>query len=236
MKRGTLWLIPTLLAPGPPEAVVPAAVLAVTRRLTFFIAENEKTARRYLKAAGTSVPLNDLEFAVLNKHTRPGEVPALCAPLLEGRDAGLISEAGMPGIADPGAAVTAWCHQNGITVKPLTGPSSILLALTASGFNGQHFTFHGYLPIDASARKKYLKKLERSAEDEGISQIFMETPFRNDKLLNDLLHVCRPSTHLCIARDITGDTEFVKTAPLSYWKKQKPTLHKHPAIFVLGKF
>lgn len=236
MKRGTLWLIPTLLAPGPPEAVIPAAALATTRRLSFFIAENEKTARRYLKAAGTSVALNDLEFAVLNKHTPPEDVPALCAPLLEGRDAGLISEAGMPGVADPGAAVAAWCHQNGITVKPLTGPSSILLALAASGFNGQQFTFHGYLPIDGRERKKSLKQLERSAEEEGFSQIFMETPFRNDKLLNDLLNVCRPGTHLCIARDITGDTELIKTAPLSFWKKQKPVLRKHPAIFILGKF
>lgn len=235
MKHGKLWLIPTLLAPCPPEAVIPAEALAVTRKLGHFIAENEKTARRYLKAAGTVVPLNDLTFGTLNKRTLPGDIPGLCAPLLKGIDMGLISEAGMPGIADPGAAVTAWCHQNGVTVKPLTGPSSILLALTASGFNGQQFTFHGYLPIDSHARKKELKKLERTAQEEGISQIFMETPFRNDKLLEELLRTCRPITELCIARDITGDTEFIRTASLSFWKKHKPGLHKHPAIFILGK-
>lgn len=234
MKKGTLYLIPATLGPGPVEAVIPAGVLDISRRLVHFIAENERTARRYLKSAGTTVPLDDLQFGILNKHTRPEEIPTMCKPLLVGTDMGLISEAGLPGIADPGAAVVAWCHQNAVHVVPCTGPSSIVLALIASGFNGQEFTFRGYLPIEKRDRHQVLRIMEREVAGGGPSQIFMETPFRNEKLLEQILENCNPATEVCIACDITLDTAFIKTATVAHWKKQKPNLRKRPCIFIIG--
>jgi 16S rRNA (cytidine1402-2'-O)-methyltransferase len=234
MKKGTLYLIPTTLGPGPVEAVIPAGVLDISRRLVKFIAENERTARRYLKAAGTNIPLDDLQFGILNKHTRPEEIPTLCEPLLNGFDMGLISEAGLPGIADPGAAVVAWCHRNGVHAVPGTGPSSIVLALIASGFNGQEFTFRGYLPIERRERQQALRQMEREVANSGPSQIFMETPFRNEKLLEQILENCNSTTELCIACDISLENAFIRTAAVAHWKKQKPNLRKRPCIFIIG--
>lgn len=233
-KFGKLHLIPTLLGETNPERVVPEEVLEVSRELVHFIAENEKTARRYLKKAGTRIPLNDLVFYPLNKRTETTEIPQLIQPLLEGTDMGLISEAGLAGIADPGAAVVELCHKKGIQVIPHTGASSIILALIGSGFNGQQFTFHGYLPIDQSERRKAIKSMESTHRDTGYTQIFMETPFRNEKLFDELVQVCHPQSLLSIARSITTNQELVKTLSIKDWKKQKPSLHKQPCIFSIG--
>lgn len=231
---GKLHLIPTLLGETNPEKVVPEEVLEVSRGLIHFIAENEKTARRYLKRAGTRIPLNDLVFYPLNKRTAASEIPQLIAPLLQGHDMGLISEAGLAGIADPGAAVVELCHKKGIQVMPHTGASSIILALIGSGFNGQQFTFHGYLPIDQSERRRAIKSMESAQRDSGYTQIFMETPFRNEKLFEDLMASCHPETLLSIARNITTDRELVKTLAIKVWRKNKPALHKQPCIFSIG--
>jgi 16S rRNA (cytidine1402-2'-O)-methyltransferase len=233
-KLGKLHLIPTLLGETNPEKVVPEEVLEVSRDLIHFIAENEKTARRYLKKAGTRIPLNDLIFYPLNKRTEATEIPQLIKPLLEGTDMGLISEAGLAGIADPGAAVVELCHKKGIQVIPHTGASSIILALIGSGFNGQQFTFHGYLPIDQSERKKAIRSMESVQRERGYTQIFMETPFRNDKLFEELVQVCNPQTLLSIARNITTEKELVKTMEIKDWIKKKPSLHKQPCIFSIG--
>jgi 16S rRNA (cytidine1402-2'-O)-methyltransferase len=234
-KTGKLYLIPTLLGDTPPERVVPAEVLAITGKLTHFIAENERTARRYLKKAGTKVPLNDLVLFRLDKRSTRADLPRLIAPLLEGKDMGLISEAGLPAIADPGASVVAFCHDKKIDVVPLTGASSIILALIASGFSGQSFAFHGYLPIDAAARKKAIRNLERQVESTGQTQLFMETPFRNEKLLEELIKTCNANTRLCIACDLTTEKEEVRTLSIKAWKGTKISLHKRPCIFALGQ-
>jgi 16S rRNA (cytidine1402-2'-O)-methyltransferase len=234
-KFGKLHLIPTLLGETAPERVVPRDVLEASRDLIHFIAENEKTARRYLKKAGTRIPLNDLQFYVLDKRTTDREIPALIEPILEGVDMGLISEAGLPAIADPGAKVISLCHEKGIQVIPHTGASSIILTLIGSGFNGQQFTFHGYLPIDQSEKKRAIKTMENAANETGFTQIFMETPFRNEKLFDEILKVCHPETKLCIAREITTENELIKTLTVKEWRKQKPALHKHPAVFAIGR-
>ncbi len=232
-KSGTLFLVPNTLGEYNADKVIPEGVLEVSRNLKHFIAENEKTARRYLKSIGTVHPLNDLEFFTLNKHTDSTELDSFLKPLLNGIDMGLISEAGLPAIADPGAQIVSRCHRKGIRVTPLNGPSSIILALIASGFNGQSFTFHGYLPIDRSERQKALKRIESAARS-NQTQIFMETPFRNEKLLDQLIQSLQPDTLLCIARDITLDSERITTKPLKLWKKQRPSLHKRPCIFAIG--
>ena len=234
-KKGKLYLIPTLLGETSPERVVPEEVLAITRNLKRFIVENEKTARRYLKKASTNIPMNELMLYHLDKHTKREELPELISPLLQGENMGLLSEAGLAGIADPGAAVVSLCHEQNIAVEPLTGASSIILALIGSGMNGQQFTFHGYLPIDSGQRKKAIKQMERDAKETGYTQIFMETPFRNEKLFDDILKVCHPDTSLGVAREITTDEELVKTRPVQIWKKQKPPLHKRPSIFLIGR-
>lgn len=233
-RPGKLYLIPTVLGDTRAERVIPDEVLHVTRKLVHFIAENEKTARRYLKSASTEIPLNDLVFGELNKRTNDKDIPDLIAPLLNGFDVGLISEAGLAGIADPGAKVVALCHLKNIQVVPLTGPSSVILALIGSGFNGQNFTFHGYLPIDGAERRKVLKNLERQVSETGYTQIFMETPFRNEKLLDDILKNCRPDTKLSIARSITTPDELISTRTVRQWKKNRPDLHKKPCIFSFG--
>jgi len=234
-KKGNLYLIPTVLGETPPQRVIPDEVLEVTRRLKFFIAENDKTARRYLKSAETLISMDDLSFGILNKRSKESDIPELIRPLLEGNDCGLISEAGLAGVADPGALVVAHCHKVGIRVAPLTGPSSIVLALIASGFSGQRFTFHGYLPIDGAERKRALRGLEKKALDTGFTQLFMETPFRNEKLFNDIIKTCRPDTKLSIARSITTSDEMIATKSIAAWRKNKPDLHKKPCIFSLGK-
>lgn len=233
MAKAKLFLIPTTLGESSAEMVIPAGVLAKSRTLTYFIAENDRTARRYLKSIGTEIPLDDLQFYILNKHTSPDELAAFLKPLKAGTDMGLISEAGLPAIADPGAAIVALCHQENIPVVPSSGPSSIILALIASGFNGQQFVFHGYLPIDRKDRTHKLRLLERDAR-QGATQIFMETPFRNDKLLENVFEACGAETELCIATDITLSTEQISTRKISAWKKKPPRLHKRPCVFLIG--
>ena len=231
---GSLYLIPTTLGAVPPEETVPAGVLAVTRRLRYFLAENQRSARRYLKAAGTEIPLDHLILYTLDKRTKPDELPDLIRPLHEGHDMGLISEAGMPGIADPGAEVVSLCHAENIRVVPCAGPSSILLALIASGFNGQRFSFHGYLPIDKHERAKKIKSLLHDVRVDGGTQIFMETPFRNDQMMEDLLRNCPSETRIGVAADLTLPGEYVATKTAGDWKRNKPKLDKRPAIFLIG--
>lgn len=233
-KKGKLYLIPNTLGEANAALTIPAGVLEISQKLKHFVAENERTARRYLKSIGTTHPLNDLEFFVLNKHTETSEIPSLIAPIFEGHDMGLISEAGLPAIADPGATVVTLCHQQGIHVVPCSGPSSIILALIASGFNGQAFTFHGYLPIDKRDRTQKLRQIEATAQKTGVSQIFMETPFRNEKLFEQIVEACHGETQLCIALDITLESEHIQSQTLNAWKKKLPKLQKRPCIFIIG--
>jgi 16S rRNA (cytidine1402-2'-O)-methyltransferase len=233
MDKAKLFLIPTTLGESQAEMVIPAGVLARSRRLTHFIAENDRTARRYLKSIGTEVPLDDLQFFILNKHTPPEELAGFIKPLKSGIDMGLISEAGLPAIADPGAAIVALCHAEKIQVVPSSGPSSIILALIASGFNGQQFAFHGYLPIERKDRTHKLRIIERDAR-QGTTQIFMETPFRNEKLLENVFEACGGDTFLCVATDITLPSEQIHTRKIADWKKNPPKLHKRPCVFLIG--
>lgn len=232
--KGTLYMIPCPISDTAPYDVLPAANRNVIAGLDYFIVENLRSARRFLSKAGIGRPIDSLEFAELNEHTRPEELEGLIRPLLEGRSAGVISEAGIPGIADPGAEVAALCHRHGIRVVPLVGPSSIFLALAASGLNGQSFAFNGYLPVKQPDRGRAIKHFESRAAAERQSQIFIEAPYRNIKLLEDFLLTCRPGTLLTVASDITGPEEFILTLPVEKWKKSPvPDINKRPAIFIL---
>ena len=237
MDYGTLYLIPCPISDETaPWNVLPAANRDVMNSLDYFIVENTRSARRFLSKAGVERPIDTLEFRELNEHTAAGrEVEELVKPLLEGRSAGVISEAGVPGVADPGALVVEACHRRGIRVVPLVGPSSIILAVMASGLNGQSFAFNGYLPVKPPERAKAIRFFERRARSEGQSQLFIEAPYRNDKLLAQLLEVCAPETLLTVAADLTGPTEQIVTRPVSAWRAAaRPALGKRPAIFILG--
>lgn len=231
---GTLYLIPSSLGEKDLPAVWPAGHHDLINRLEFFIVENIRTTRRFLKRAGYPADFKRVQFFLLDKHRPEEEYTEYLQPALEGHSIGLFSEAGCPGIADPGQRIVARAHQIGIPVKPLTGPSSILLALMASGLNGQQFCFHGYLPIQKTGRSKKIRAMEEESRHSGATQVFMETPFRNNALLNDLLKLCRPDTLLCIAADLTMETEFIKTQSVARWRSEGlPGLHKRPAIFLL---
>jgi len=237
MTKGTLYLIPCPIADETePWAVLPAANRAVMDALDYFIVENTRTARRFLSKAGMARPIDTLEFRELNEHTVAGrEVEELVAPLLAGRSAGVISEAGVPGVADPGALVVAACHRRGIRVVPLVGPSSIILAMMASGLNGQSFAFNGYLPVKPPERAQAIRRLERRAHAEGQSQAFIEAPYRNAKLLEQLLRVLSPATRLTVAAEITAPGEFIATHTVEEWRRGGlPELQKRPAIFIIG--
>jgi 16S rRNA (cytidine1402-2'-O)-methyltransferase len=234
-KKGKLILIPTTLGASDAQQVIPEGVLQKSRELKHFLAENERSARRYLKSINTNWPLDELELFILDKNTTHSELPKLLKPLHQGIDMGIISEAGMPGIADPGALAVSYAHQHGIPVKTSSGPSSILMALTGSGFSGQQFTFHGYLPIERKERMHALRNIEKEVRRSGASQIFMETPFRNDKLLDQIIQYCSQTTDLCIATDLSLDTEKISTKPIGEWAKHRPQLHKRPAIFIIGR-
>ena len=216
--------------------VVPAANGRVLDSLDYFIVENVRSARRFLSKAGISRKIEELEFVELNEHTVAGAaVEAMVRPLLQGRSAGVISEAGVPGVADPGALVVEACHRKGIRVVPLVGPSSILLALMASGLNGQSFAFNGYLPVKPPERGKAIKALERRAHAEHQSQIFIEAPYRNVKLMEQLLQVLAADTLLTVACDITSPEEFILTLPIARWRECKmPDIAKRPTIFIIG--
>jgi 16S rRNA (cytidine1402-2'-O)-methyltransferase len=200
-----------------------------------YIVENEKTARRCLKEAGLKTPQSDLIIHDYGKHNRGGSLKPYFKGLEQGKNVGLMSEAGCPGIADPGAEIIAEAHKRNINVAPLVGPSSLLLALMASGFNGQSFAFQGYLPIDKMARAKKIKDLEGFAERFKQTQLFIETPFRNNPMLEEILRTCRPDTLLCIASNLTAEDEFVKTKSIGDWRKEAPDLHKKPTIFLLSR-
>jgi 16S rRNA (cytidine1402-2'-O)-methyltransferase len=234
--KGTLYLLPCPIDPeGTPEAVLPAPNFEVMRRLDYFIVENVRTARRFLSRAGVR-PVDALEFAELNEHTRPEEVSRMLEPLLNGRSAGVISEAGVPAVADPGADIVAAAHRRDIRVVPMVGPSSILMALMASGANGQSFAFRGYLPVKPPERTRAIKQLERRAHTEREAQIFIETPYRNGRMLSELLTTCAPGTRLTVAVDITAPGEYIRTLTVREWRgvEPLPPLDKRPAIFIIG--
>ena len=232
---GKLYLIPTTLGETDPMDVLPQTVKRAVEFINDYIVENEKTARKFIKGINPEKVQADLQISVLNKHTEVAEHNRMIKPCLEGRNIGLMSEAGCPGIADPGAAIVKIAHEKGIQIVPLVGPSSILLALMGSGMNGQNFAFNGYLPIDKAEKKTALKNLEKLSQDKNQSQIFIETPYRNNKMLEDILQALQPNTHLCIAADITLPTEFIKTLRVSDWKKSPVDLHNRPAIFIIHK-
>jgi 16S rRNA (cytidine1402-2'-O)-methyltransferase len=232
---GILYLIPTTLGDTAETAdVLPIKVNAVINTIDEYIVENEKSARHYLKKMGIQKPLPEIVLHPLNQHTPPTDISGYLKNLKAGKNIGVISEAGCPGVADPGAEVVRLAHEQNIKVVPLVGPSSILLALMASGFNGQSFCFHGYLPKERPDRIKKIKELERMAQ-KGQTQLFIETPYRNMHLLEDLLANCDSRIRLCIACDVTLPSEFIKTKMIADWKKNVPDLNKRPAIFLMHK-
>ena len=237
---GKLYLIPiTLSNPGEtsvvPEDVLPQTIKRVIDFIDDYIVENEKTARKFIKSIHPEKKQPDLKINTLNKHTEISAHHEFIQPLLNGKNIGLMSESGCPGIADPGAVIVKLAHEKGIQVIPLVGPSSILLALMASGMNGQSFAFNGYLPIDKNDKKQALKTFERLSFEKNQSQLFIETPYRNNKLMEDLLQLLQPNTLLCVACDITLPTEYIKTKTINEWKKEKADLHNRPCIFIIQK-
>lgn len=234
MQKGKLYLIPVPLAEGAEKLSYTLLHHDIINKIDEYVVENEKTARRFLKAAALRIPQNQLIIHDYGKHAREKmDYNRVFANVMKGKDLGLMSEAGCPGVADPGADVVLEAHRRGIQVVPMVGPSSILLALMASGFNGQKFTFHGYLPIDKGERTRRIKDLESQSQREKVTQIFIETPFRNNQLLAELLRVSKPQTLLCVAANLTDTTEFVQTKTIAEWKKSTIDLHKMPAIFLL---
>jgi 16S rRNA (cytidine1402-2'-O)-methyltransferase len=230
--KGKLFLIPNTLGESPVNNVIPAYNCEIINSIHFYIVENVRTARRFLSKSKINTKIDDLQFFVLNQHTTPEEFVQYLKPLYDGHHVGVISEAGCPVVADPGSEIVKIAHQNDIEVVPLVGPSSIFLALMASGFNGQNFSFNGYLPINQSDRNVKIKKDEQRSKSEHQTQIYIETPYRNNHLLDSLLTTLNGETKLCLAADITLETEFIKTKSVNQWKKQKPDLNKRPAIFL----
>ncbi|MDR0961673.1 MAG: SAM-dependent methyltransferase [Mediterranea sp.] len=230
-----LYLIPVTLGDTAIEHVLPAHNQAIIRSIRHFIVEDVRSARRFLKKTDREIDIDALSFYPLNKHTQPEELAGYLAPLQNGESMGVISEAGCPAIADPGADVVAIAQRKGLKVIPLVGPSSIILSVMASGFNGQSFAFHGYLPIEQNERIQKLKQLEQRIYAEDQTQLFIETPYRNHKMLEDILHTCRPQTRLCIAADITCEDEYIRTHTVKEWKTKIPDLNKKPCIFLLYK-
>ena len=230
---GKIYLFPSTLAPVPPAEVLPQRNIELLETVRFFVVEELRTARRFIRACSRSIDIDSLTFSVLNEHTDASEVDAMLAPALEGHDIGVISEAGCPAVADPGADLVAAAQRRGIEVVPLVGPSSILMSLMASGFNGQSFAFVGYLPIDGAKRSATLKQMERDIRSRHQTQIFIETPYRNRRLVGELCNALPGDMLLCVAVDITGPTQSIVTRPLSWWKTANAELDKRPAIFLL---
>jgi len=235
-QNGKLYLIPTRLGDSPPLEVLPISVKKIIEQIDYYIVENEKTARAFIKKVNSRKSQSSLVLFKLNKFTDILDLPKFLEPCSHGEDIGLLSEAGCPGIADPGADIVSIAHQKNIKVIPLVGPSSILLAMMASGMNGQNFAFNGYLPIDKQEKKKELKRLERLSFDSNQSQIFIETPYRNNKMMEDLCNLLDQNTKICIACDITLSTEFIKTQTVNEWEKNIVDLHKRPTIFIIHKY
>ncbi len=232
-RYGKLYLIPNLLAEGSSNISIAPGIVEIVNSLEHFIVENEKTARRHLRSIGFTQPFDQVKLFPIGKHSDPTNYDEYLTVALEGKDLGVFSEAGLPGIADPGAQIISKAHRKNIQVVPLPGPSSIIMALIASGMNGQKFSFHGYLPIEKGERIKKLQFLEKSVSGFG-SQIFMETPFRNNQLLDEVIRSCNPNSLLSIACDITSEHELIRTKLVKQWAKDKPDLHKRPTVFVLG--
>lgn len=231
---GTLYLIPVPLGPGEPLDSLPAGVLTTLRPLQHFVVEQAKTARAFLKAAGTDAPLQSLQLSELNEHTPDSALDALLAPLRDGHDVGLLSEAGCPAVADPGASLVARAQRENIRVVPLIGPSSLLLSLMASGLDGQRFAFHGYLPAKEGERHQALRDLETESRKKRQTQLFIETPYRNRAMFDAILRTCQPGTRLCIATDLTLPGESVRTLSIQQWKKQTPPeIERRPTVFLL---
>jgi 16S rRNA (cytidine1402-2'-O)-methyltransferase len=230
--NGRIYLIPVTLGGDDFLKVIPEKVISLTRLLRFFIVEDIRSARRFLRLIDREFPINDTVFFELNEHTGDSDIVQYLEPVFNGSDIGIMSEAGLPGIADPGARIIALAHQKKITVTPLSGPSSIILALISSGLNGQNFTFNGYLPIKPADRSAKVRELEKKA-GEGYAQIFMETPYRNQKLLETITTICHNDTKLCIAVDITLPTESIMTMKISEWKKNLPSINGKLVVFVM---
>lgn len=231
---GTLFFIPVTLGEDNITQVLPSDVIAITQQLDEFIVENEKVARHFLSVIKHPKPIRDLAFKSLNEHTTDKELPSLLTSLIAGKNIGLMSDAGCPGIADPGAKVAALAHSKGIRVAPLVGPSSILLSIMASGLNGQNFAFLGYLPVDRNDRIQKIREIEKQSQIANQTQIFIETPYRNQQLLESILATCQPNTQLCIASHVSLRDEYIVTKKISDWKKSVlPDLHKKPSIFLL---
>lgn len=229
----SIYLIPASLGSDKTNHFLPNLIFSVINKINYYIVENERSARRYLIKLGIKTPIDDLQFYILDKNTELSEIDKFLDPARQGNNMGVISEAGTPGVADPGAGIVEIAHRENIRVVPLVGPSSILLALMASGLNGQNFAFTGYLPIQKDEKTKRIKQLEMRSGKENQSQIFMETPYRNQKMLDDLFKTCSPQTRLCIATDITMDSECIKTKTIAEWKVNPPNIHKRPTIFIL---
>ena len=234
-NKGKLYLIPTTLGDNEPLEVLPFSLKKIVEQTTHFIVENEKTARRFIKRLIPKKSQQELTLYSIDKYADIFEVQHYLDACETGNNIGLLSEAGVPAIADPGANIVSLAHEKNIQVVPLVGPSSILLAMMASGLNGQNFAFNGYLPIDSKERQQSLKRLERLSKERNQSQIFIETPYRNDKMFAELIRSLTPSTKLCIATDITLATEYIKTLEIKQWKSQKLDFHKKPTIFIIHK-
>lgn len=231
----SLFLIPVTLGETEHRKVLPEYNRDVILRINHFVVENIRTARRFLKKTDATIDIDALKFYELNKHTSPEQIESYLEPLAKGESVGVISEAGCPAVADPGADVVAIAQQKNYPVVPLVGPSSILMSVMASGFNGQSFAFHGYLPIEAGQRTEAIRKLEGRIYSENQTQLFIETPYRNQKLLEDLVRTCRPSTKLCIAANISCEGEYIHTRPVKEWAKRTPDLNRIPTVFLIYK-
>ena len=233
MYPGKLYLIPTILAEDTSSKVISPQVKEVIQNTKHYLVENPRTARRYISSLRLGLVIEDLHLEVLDKNTLISEIPQLLKPLWDGHDLGIISEAGCPGIADPGSMAVEFAHEKGIQVVPLSGPSSFFLALMGSGFNGQSFAFHGYLPLDKKERARTIKSMEFESSQQNRTQIFMETPFRNNALFEELKNSLNSSTKLCIAKNLTATDELIQTKTILEWRKVKMDLHKIPVVFVL---
>ena len=234
-QYGNLYLIPCPLGDTPPLEVLPFLVKKAVEEIDHYIVEHEKNARRFIKNLVPRKSQPDLHFQIINKFTNDSDIPDMLNPCFDGINIGVISDAGCPGIADPGAIVVAEAHAKGIKVVPLVGPSSILLAMMASGFNGQNFAFNGYLPIDKKERKTEIKRLERLSKEQDQSQLFIETPYRNNQILESLVNTLHPQTRLCVACDLTFSSEYIKTQTSEGWKRTKVDLDKRPTLFIIQK-
>ena len=231
---GKLYLIPSPLGDNDPSEVIPSPVLELLKSIDTYVVEELRTARRYLSRAGLKGHIDELHFTELNEHTRPDEVEAMAALFDGGCNVGLITEAGLPAVADPGAALVALCHRKGIEVVPFVGPSSLMLALMASGLNGQCFAFRGYLPAKSDERRNAIRSVEKMSAAQRQTQIFIETPYRNDAMFADLLEICAPATKICVAANITMPDAFIKTRSVAEWKREKLIIGKRPCVFLLS--